>query len=245
VVLWLAAQRLPTVSREQIRRHALGQAVDAAGSDRVIAELVARGWLRPMDAAPGREGRPPLRWQVHRVAWSEAGLVGADDARDAWPAASTWRDPHPIEQGDPAPAVPAIPAASFVAAHHFSGASPEAPAEGDFDPTDPRQAAPALSEAPFVAARHAGGASPGAPEAGDFDPTDRREAAPAVPAVSATAFVAARHAGGASPEAPEAGDLDPTDRREAAPAVPAVSAASLVGGRHAGGAPRQASPTTT
>ncbi|WP_178130375.1 molybdopterin cofactor-binding domain-containing protein [Reyranella sp. CPCC 100927] len=61
---WLAAQRPAAVSREQIRREVLSQAVDAAGADAVIAALVDEGRLQPMDRIARGPGRPPLRWRV-------------------------------------------------------------------------------------------------------------------------------------------------------------------------------------
>ncbi|TXL72275.1 DUF3987 domain-containing protein [Vineibacter terrae] len=69
VLTWLAVQRLREVSREQIRRDALSQAVDAAGADAIIAALVAAGCLRavaPQSKGPGRRRR---RWQVNPRLW--------------------------------------------------------------------------------------------------------------------------------------------------------------------------------
>ncbi|HEX2889238.1 DUF3987 domain-containing protein, partial [Vineibacter terrae] len=68
---WLAAQRLDAVSREQIRREALSQAVTAAEADAVAEALVAAGWLRPMDPVATGPGRPPRRWQVNSALWAE------------------------------------------------------------------------------------------------------------------------------------------------------------------------------
>ncbi|HEX2889406.1 DUF3987 domain-containing protein [Vineibacter terrae] len=65
VLRWIRAQCLPEISREQIRREALSQAVDAAGADRLIAELVEAGWLRPVEPAKGGRGRRRRRWHVH------------------------------------------------------------------------------------------------------------------------------------------------------------------------------------
>jgi len=72
VLRWLAAQRLRDVSREQIRREALAQAVNADGADDIAATLVDGGWLRPVDHQPtGRPGRPPRRWHVNPALWEE------------------------------------------------------------------------------------------------------------------------------------------------------------------------------
>ncbi len=65
VLRWIRAQCLPEISREQIRREALSQAVDAAGADRLIAELVEAGCLQPVEPAKGGRGRRRRRWHVH------------------------------------------------------------------------------------------------------------------------------------------------------------------------------------
>ncbi|HEX2887731.1 DUF3987 domain-containing protein, partial [Vineibacter terrae] len=70
---WLAAQRLTEVSREQIRRDALSQAVDAAQADAVAEKLVAAGWLRPVGRTTTGPGRPARRWHV------DPGLSEASD----------------------------------------------------------------------------------------------------------------------------------------------------------------------
>ncbi|WP_178134043.1 DUF3987 domain-containing protein [Vineibacter terrae] len=68
---WLAAQRLTEVSREQIRRDALSQAVDAAQADAVAEKLVAAGWLRPVGRTKTGPGRPARRWHVAPGLWEE------------------------------------------------------------------------------------------------------------------------------------------------------------------------------
>ncbi|HKV00212.1 MAG TPA: DUF3987 domain-containing protein, partial [Vineibacter sp.] len=93
VVRWIAEHRIGEVSREQIRREVLSQAVDADGADAVIALLVAQGWLQPVARATTGPGRPPRRWitlsprrrgeegPVARSAMGGEGLdVGVDDA---------------------------------------------------------------------------------------------------------------------------------------------------------------------
>ncbi|UYN94517.1 MAG: DUF3987 domain-containing protein [Enhydrobacter sp.] len=63
---WLRRQRKDCVSRREVRRHALGQAVDLEGVDDVLAQLESAGALR---AIPGpdkaRRGRPSERWAIN------------------------------------------------------------------------------------------------------------------------------------------------------------------------------------
>ncbi len=72
VMEWLAARRLAEVSREQIRREALSQDVDAKGADAIIVALVQEGVLQPIDQPRTGPGRPPLRWRVNWEARPEA-----------------------------------------------------------------------------------------------------------------------------------------------------------------------------
>jgi hypothetical protein len=65
VLGWIGRHRATEVSREDVRREALGQAVDAAEAQRVIDALETAGFLRAIAAAPGAQGRPALRWEVH------------------------------------------------------------------------------------------------------------------------------------------------------------------------------------
>ena len=66
VVRWLKASGRSEVSREDIRRTALGQTVNASEADRVLARLTTAGVLRPLapEARP-QGGRPALRWEVN------------------------------------------------------------------------------------------------------------------------------------------------------------------------------------
>jgi hypothetical protein len=66
VVRWLLASGRSEVSREDIRRTALGQTVNASQADRVLARLTHAGVLRPLapEARP-QGGRPALRWEVN------------------------------------------------------------------------------------------------------------------------------------------------------------------------------------
>ena len=94
---WIVEHRVGEVSREQIRREVLSQAVDADGADAVIALLVAQGWLQPMARATTGPGRPPHRWQVNPALLDED--VSAISATDS--DAKTYRHPERSE-GSPA-----------------------------------------------------------------------------------------------------------------------------------------------
>lgn len=66
VVRWLRRTRHEEVSREDIRRDALGQTVDAEGTDRVIERLERGIVLRARPTAPAKQGgRRRLRWEVN------------------------------------------------------------------------------------------------------------------------------------------------------------------------------------
>jgi hypothetical protein len=57
---------VPEISREDIRREALGQAVNAEGAEDVLARLEAGGLLRPLPATGSAKGGPRRRrWAVH------------------------------------------------------------------------------------------------------------------------------------------------------------------------------------
>jgi hypothetical protein len=61
---WLRANSKTRVSREDLRRRALKQQVDAARTDVIIAVLVKEGILEPLETAP-TGGRKEHRWRVH------------------------------------------------------------------------------------------------------------------------------------------------------------------------------------
>ncbi|HEX2887842.1 DUF3987 domain-containing protein [Vineibacter terrae] len=65
VLRWLARRSLDGVSREQVRREALAQAVNAAGADQVIELLVDAGWLRAIEQRVGSRGPLRRRWLVN------------------------------------------------------------------------------------------------------------------------------------------------------------------------------------
>jgi hypothetical protein len=68
VVGWIRARGATEISREEVRREALSQRVNAAGADEVILALEQAGVLREVeeedDDYPSR-GRPARRWQVN------------------------------------------------------------------------------------------------------------------------------------------------------------------------------------
>ena len=66
VVRWLSSCGPGEVSREDVRRTALGQTVTASEADRVLARLTEAGVLRPIAVKqPAQRGRPALRWAVN------------------------------------------------------------------------------------------------------------------------------------------------------------------------------------
>jgi len=69
---WIRAKRLKDVALQDIRRDALGRAVDEAGAKELIDGLVRAGWLRPLEAKIGPlGGRPALRWSVNPLLVAE------------------------------------------------------------------------------------------------------------------------------------------------------------------------------
>jgi hypothetical protein len=73
VVRWLKANRPTEVSREDVRRHALGRSLDAARTDGVLERLCAAGALRSkVIVFSAQGGRPARRWEVNPA------LVAAD-----------------------------------------------------------------------------------------------------------------------------------------------------------------------
>jgi Protein of unknown function (DUF3987) len=67
VIGWIRTRGAAEISREEVRREALSQRVNAAGADEVILSLEQAGVLREVDDEeeyPG-PGRPARRWQVN------------------------------------------------------------------------------------------------------------------------------------------------------------------------------------
>jgi len=67
VLAWIRIRGVTEISREDVRRDALGQALNAAQSQQVIDSLERAGFLRQVAHASDGPGRPPLRWQVNPV----------------------------------------------------------------------------------------------------------------------------------------------------------------------------------
>jgi len=99
VLHWITEHRVGEVSREQIRREVLSQAVDADGADAVIALLVAQGWLQSVARATTGPGRPPRRWQVSPALLSEdVSAISATDS-DSEPSSLGARASSPHQGG--------------------------------------------------------------------------------------------------------------------------------------------------
>ena len=62
-LLWIKARGKDEVSREEIRRDALGQSLDADQTQHLLDGLVKAGWLRPTSI--DTSGRRKYRWQVN------------------------------------------------------------------------------------------------------------------------------------------------------------------------------------
>jgi hypothetical protein len=67
---WLKRMRPETVSREEVRREALGDRVDAETAESVLERLERSGAVRMLPAQTSRAGgRPRRRWQVNPELW--------------------------------------------------------------------------------------------------------------------------------------------------------------------------------
>ena len=68
---WLRRTRPQTVSREEVRREALSQTVDADSAEGCIERLERHGVLRLLAPQPGRGGGPRRRrWEVNPELWA-------------------------------------------------------------------------------------------------------------------------------------------------------------------------------
>src|SRR5262249_27243093 len=66
VLLWIRAKGKTEVSREDIRRDALSQRLDANETTSVLTALSKSGWLREEVGEPGPQGgKPARRWLVN------------------------------------------------------------------------------------------------------------------------------------------------------------------------------------
>src|SRR5262249_34374099 len=78
---WIRAHRKTEVSREDIRRDALGQWLDAEQTQQLIDAREKYGFLRPIASVIGRKGgRPARRWQVNPKLFSEGAAEAAETA---------------------------------------------------------------------------------------------------------------------------------------------------------------------
>jgi hypothetical protein len=85
VVRWLKRVRAPQISREDVRREALCQSVDADGAEEVLARLEAGGFLRPVAVTePTRRGPRRRRWEVNPA----IGAISASALYSSGPRAS-------------------------------------------------------------------------------------------------------------------------------------------------------------
>jgi hypothetical protein len=62
---WLHAGNKATVSREEVRREALAQRLDAGETQALLDTLVRAGWLREAPVKVSGPGRPTRRWEVN------------------------------------------------------------------------------------------------------------------------------------------------------------------------------------
>jgi len=65
VLRWLHAGNKAVVSREEVRREALAQRLDAGETQALLDMLVRAGWLREIPVMESGPGRPPRRWEVN------------------------------------------------------------------------------------------------------------------------------------------------------------------------------------
>jgi hypothetical protein len=65
VLAWIRARGAAQISREDVRRDALGQALNAHQSPQVLQSLERAGFLRKAEVDYAGNGRPALRWDVN------------------------------------------------------------------------------------------------------------------------------------------------------------------------------------
>src|SRR5262249_26628869 len=77
VLRWVRANRKTEVSREDIRRDALGQKLDADQTQQLMKSLERAGWVRAVQTFSGpKGGRRALRWTVNPILLSDgAGIA--------------------------------------------------------------------------------------------------------------------------------------------------------------------------
>jgi hypothetical protein len=73
VLRWMRAHRKTEISRENIRRDALGRSLDAAETDELLRFLARAGWVRETVNPSGpKGGKSVRRWQANPSLFSEA-----------------------------------------------------------------------------------------------------------------------------------------------------------------------------
>jgi len=79
VLRWIRAGRHDVVSREDVRRDALSQRLNADEVQSIIDELVRAEWMREVTARAEGPGRPARRWEVNPKLLSQgtAGIAGS------------------------------------------------------------------------------------------------------------------------------------------------------------------------
>ena len=85
VLRWIRAGRRDLVSREDVRRDALSQRLNADEVQTLIDELVRAGWLREVTAKAEGPGRPARRWEVNPKLLSQ-GTAGIAESAGMGPA---------------------------------------------------------------------------------------------------------------------------------------------------------------
>ena len=86
VLSWIHARGVRQVSREDVRRDALGQALNANQSLKVIQSLERAGWLREVDVDYAGNGRPAQRWDVNPIVLDSGGAKTALSAKTPFAA---------------------------------------------------------------------------------------------------------------------------------------------------------------
>jgi hypothetical protein len=82
VLRWIKAHGLAEISREDIRRNALGQRLDAEETQKLIDGLVKSGWFREVTVTTGAKGKPARRWAANPKLLSEGAADNADNAEN-------------------------------------------------------------------------------------------------------------------------------------------------------------------
>ena len=92
VIGWIRARGVKEISREEVRREALSQRVNAAGADEVILALEQAGVLREVEVDEDypSPGRPARRWQVNPALRLAARKTGCANCGKSQPPQRSW-----------------------------------------------------------------------------------------------------------------------------------------------------------